>query len=51
MPVNKPGHKAFDQQKELKPKRKQELFFIKADRGFACNPRTCHIKPFNRFIN
>ncbi|SHJ22759.1 GIY-YIG nuclease family protein [Flavobacterium terrae] len=33
MLVNTLGHKVFDEKREIKPKQKQELFFIKAARG------------------
>jgi hypothetical protein len=33
MLVNTLGHKVFDEKREFKPKQKQEIFFIKADRG------------------
>ncbi len=33
MLVNTLGHKVFDEKREIKPKQKQEIFFIKAARG------------------
>lgn len=33
MLVNTLGHKVFDEKREFKPKKKQEIFFIKANRG------------------